>query len=420
MRDSLSGFIGFRYAGVKADTHLLSFLSRVAMLGLVFGVALLIVVLSVMNGFDRELRERILNIVPHISIYHDPSYHEAGSMIDWAALELTLKNNPAVREVIPFIEVEGLLKGGDKAEPLLFYGVESYPALQDYVSKDDLHSWQNNSTGLLVGAYLAEKLHLSKGDEVIAILSVNSQSVNAQDGNTTLPKMKMQRYQVAGVFDTKTELDKALAISHQLVLQSAMQMNGPQGFRLQLYDLFRAPIVQWQLLQNMPASFYGRNWSQTHGNLYEAVQMSRALVSLLMFVIIAVAVFNIVSTLILVVIEKKQAIAILRVQGATRGHIVRIFMVQGTVIGLMGSCIGATIGMLVSWILPDLVLSLEHLLHIQFLKTEVYPISYIPSDLRISQVIAVVVVATVFSFLTSLYPAWRATRVDAAQVLRYE
>lgn len=416
MRDSLSGFIGFRYAGIKAETHLLSFLSRVAMVGLIFGTALLIVVLSVMNGFDRELRERILNIVPHISLYNDNTVED----INWVDLELTLRNNPDVKEVIPFIEVEGLLKGAGDAEPLLFYGVDNYPALQEYVSAADLHSWQNNSTGLLVGAYLAKKLLLHKGDEVIAILSVNEASVNSSTEGDVLPKMVLQRFQVAGIYDTKTELDKALVISHQAVLESVMHMSGPQGFRLRLHDLFRAPLVQWQLLEKMPTSFYGRNWSQTHGNLYEAVQMSRALVSLLMFVIIAVAVFNIVSTLILVVIEKKQAIAILRVQGATRHHIVRIFMVQGTVIGLIGSSIGAVIGIMVSLVLPDLVLFVEQLFHIQILKADVYPISYIPSDLRMSQVIWVVAVATLFSFLTSLYPAWRATRVDAAEVLRYE
>jgi lipoprotein-releasing system permease protein len=148
--------------------------------------------------------------------------------------------------------------------------------------------------------------------------------------------------------------------------------------------------------------------------------MSRALVSLLMVIIIAVAVFNIVSTLILVVIEKKQAIAILRVQGATRGHIIRIFMIQGSIIGLLGSCLGAVIGIVISLVLPDLVLFLEHSFHIQILKADVYPISYIPSDLRMGQVISVVLFATLFSFLTSLYPAWRATKVDAAEVLRYE
>ena len=148
--------------------------------------------------------------------------------------------------------------------------------------------------------------------------------------------------------------------------------------------------------------------------------MSRALVSLLMFVIIAVAVFNIVSTLILVVIEKKQAIAILRVQGASRRDVIRIFMVQGTVIGFMGASLGAVFGMVISLILPDVVSALEHAFHFQFLKTDVYPISYIPSDLRFSQVVSVVMVATLFSFVTSLYPAWRATRIEPAEVLRYE
>jgi len=380
------------------------------MAGLIFGSALLIVVLSVMNGFDRELRERILNIVPHISFYH-----EGRDDVDWQQLQASLESNPEVREVIPFIEVEGLLKSGDQAEPLLFYGVEDYPALKDYISSQDLQHWQGNTTGLLIGAHLAEKLHLKVNDEVIGLLSVKQ-----GDEGDVLSRMVLQRFQIAGIFDTKTEIDKSLVISHQGILQSVTGMTGPQGFRLRVKDLFRAPVIEWQLLRKLPESFYGKNWSQTQGNLYEAVQMSRALVSLLMFVIIAVAVFNIISTLILVVIEKKQAIAILRVQGASRRQIVRIFMVQGTVIGLMGSCIGALAGSVIALILPSLVALLEHAFHFQFLKTEVYPISYIPSDLRFSNVISVVMVATFFSLVTSLYPAWRATRIDPAQVLRYE
>jgi len=415
MKHSFSWFIGLRYAGIKAETQLLSFLARMAMAGLIFGTALLIVVLSVMNGFDRELRERILNIVPHITLYHDSSYRGSDSAVDWTSLEQQIKNNPAVKEVIPFIEVEGLLKNDDQAEPLLFYGVENYPALEPYIPAADLAEWKKNETGLLIGAHLAEKMHLQVGDEVMGLLSID-----ATGTGDALSKMALQRFQVAGIFDTKTELDKALTIAHQRLLQTVIGSPGPQGFRLRVNDLFHAPMIEWQLLQQMPASFYGKNWSQTQGNLYEAVQMSRALVSLLMFVIIAVAVFNIVSTLILVVIEKKQAIAILRVQGASRRHIVRIFMVQGTVIGFMGSCIGALLGMLVSLVLPEAVSGLEHAFHFQFLKTDVYPISYIPSDLRLSQVVSVVIVATLFSFITSLYPAWRATRVEPAEVLRYE
>ena len=416
MSHAFSWFIGLRYAGIKTEARLLAFLARMAMSGLIFGTALLVVVLSVMNGFDRELRERILNIVPHITLYHDTrGMREHPEAIDWKGLEQTISRNPQVSEVIPFIEVEGLLKTADQAEPLLFYGVEDYPALGDYIAASEITDWKQNETGLLVGAHLAEKMHLHVGDEVIGLLSVASSG----DGDA-LSRMLPQRFQVAGIFDTKTELDKSLIVAHRTLLQTVTGADGPQGYRLRVKDLFRAPVIEWQLLQQMPASFYGRNWSQTHGNLYEAVQMSRALVSLLMFVIIAVAVFNIVSTLILVVIEKKQAIAILRVQGASRCHIIQLFMVQGTIIGCMGSCIGALLGVIVSLLLPDVVAGLEHAFHFQFLRTDVYPISYIPSDVRMGQVLSVVAVATVFSFVTSLYPAWRATRVEPADVLRYE
>lgn len=412
-------FVGLRYVGIQSDTHLLSFLARVAMLGLVLGSSLLIVVLSVMNGFDRELRERILNIVPHISLYADTTQSPVAKTVDWMAVRKEVLDRPEVLEAIPFIEIQGLLKNGEQAEPLLFYGIEDFPALHDYITDVDLKNWQDNPGGLLVGATVAEKMHLSTGDEVLGILSIDN-SANTSSNESSLHKMTLQRFQVAGIFDTKTELDKALVIAHEGILEQVSGVHTPQGLRLRVKDLFRAPIIEWQLLQKLPENIYARNWSQTHGNLYEAVQMSRSLVSLLMFVIIAVAVFNVVSTLMLVVIEKKQAIAILQVQGANRRDIMRIFIVQGVTIGLIGSCIGALLGMLVSLILPDLVAFVEHALHFQFLKTDVYPISYIPSDLRFSQVAVVVFIATFFSFIASLYPAWRATRVDPAQVLRYE
>lgn len=411
---SFSWFVGLRYAGMRRDTYLLSFLARIAMFGLVLGTALLIVVLSVMNGFDRELRDRILHIVPHITIYH-----EGNDPVDWQALQTKLEADAVVREAMVFIEAEGLLKTPSAAEPLLFYGVDELSSLQDYIDPAQLQQWKANERGLLVSAYLAQRLGLAIGDGVYGILSVTASAADpgAVPARTNL---RVEPWTIEGIYDTGTEIDRALVVTHRHYLQQALGVSQAQGIRLGLHDLFAAPVVMWRLLQDLPASFSGRDWTHTHGGLYEAVQMSRSMVSMLMFVIIAVAVFNVVSTLVLVVIEKKQAIAVLRVQGASSGHIVRIFLAQGTVIGTLGAVAGAIIGSIISLVLPEVVAWFEQVLGFHFLKVDVYPITYIPSDLRISQVLIVTVIAIFFSFMASLFPAWRATRIAPAEVLRYE
>lgn len=413
-RSSVAWFVGLRYAGMRRDTYLLSFLARIAMFGLVLGTALLIVVLSVMNGFDRELRERILHIVPHVTIYHD-----GDSAVDWQALQSKLLADKDVKNAIVFIESEGLLKTAVASEPLMFYGVNELSALEHYIAHDAVARWQQDDRSILVSAYLARRLELSVGDGVYGILSVNAPNADLA-AQPTRVNMKVESWNVAGIYDTGTEVDRALVVVHRESLQQAMGVSQPGGIRLELHDLFSARMVMWRLLQDLPIDFSGRDWTHTHGSLYEAVQMSRSLVSMLMFVIIAVAVFNVVSTLVLVVIEKKQAIAVLRVQGATRSQITRMFLVQGIVIGATGAIIGACVGSVISFVLPDAIAFLENALDFHFLKADIYPITYIPSDLRLSQVIAVTLVAIFFSFTAALFPAWRATRIDPAVVLRYE
>jgi len=407
--------VGLRYTGIQSGNPLLWFLSRIAITGLILAVALLVVVLSVMNGFDRELRLRILSIVPHVTLFYDIELGDTSvdpmSSKRWQEIETQIKSRPEVRGVTPFVEREGLLKSGVAAEPLMIYGMEEYLPLAHYLDSRAWQRWQQDDRAIFISAYLARHLAVVVGDELMAILP----ALHGQDA-----AMQLEVFRVAGIFDTQTELDKAFVWVHLDALQQLNGLEHPQGFRLALEDLFRSREVAWDLLRQLPAGFYGQDWSQTHGNLYEAVQMSRAMVSLLMLIIIAVAVFNVVTTLMLVVMEKKRAIAILQVMGAERHQIMGIFVVQGMMIGLLGSVAGALLGGVIALYLPDVVSLLEGWFHFQLLNTEIYPVSYIPSDLRMGQVLWVVVVSVTLSVLASCYPAWRGAHTEPAKVLRYE
>lgn len=418
-------FVSWRFIGGGSQGHLLGFLSRLAMLGLVLSVSLLIMVLSVMNGFDRELREKILSIVPHISVYHS-----SGELLDWPILKKQFEANPEVLAVTPFSETEGLLKVGSRTEAALFHGVFSKSGeiplllkeLDQYLPKDDSESFLNNEQGLLLGENIAKKLQVKKGDFALLLIPIpvdkNGSSNNAGLSQST--KIISHGFRVSGVFQTGTEIDKALVLIHDSFFSNKMHKKAPSGLRVKLKDLFSAPSVQQQLMQSLPLEYYARSWSRTHGSLYEAVQMSRAMVAMLMYVIIAVAVFNVVSTLVLAGFEKRQAIAILRVQGASRKQIAQLFVSQGALIGLIGAGMGAVLGVLLSYALPSLMNVFERIWGTQLLNVEIYPISYIPSDVRIEQVLSIVAVAAIFSIMAAFYPAWRASKIEPASVLRYE
>jgi lipoprotein-releasing system permease protein len=415
MQVPFSWRLGLRYTGIQSGNPLLWFLSRMAITGLILSVALLVVVLSVMNGFDRELRLHILSIVPHVTLYYEHDRKNASELPlspqQWQDVEDQLKTHPAIQGVIPFVEREALLKSGVTAEPLIVYGMEEYPPLVHYLDVAAWQRWREDERAIFLSAYLARRLMVAPGDEVMAIFPPQQQQASA---------MQLEVFRVAGIFDTKTELDKAFVWVHLGTLQKVSGLDYPQGFRLSLKDLFASREVAWEVLGQLPSGFYGQDWSQTHGNLYDAVQMSRAMVSLLMFIIIAVAVFNVVSTLMLVVMEKKQAIAILQVMGADARQIIGVFVMQGMLIGLLGSVVGALIGSVISLWLPDVISLLEQWFHFQLLSTEIYPVSYIPSDLRFGQVVWVVFVSVTLSLMASCYPAWRGAQTIPAKVLRYE
>ncbi len=410
MINSLTRLIGLRYAGARQRNQLVSFISAISILGLVLAVALLVVVLSVMNGFDRELRERILGVLPQASLYH------RDGIDDWQSLQQQLLGNPQVRAASPFVELQGLLSVKQEVAPVAIYGVAAAEeaktsSIGDYISPEEFRLLAQGDA-LLLGRGLADKLALEVDDKLLLIVP---------SGGGARQAPKLQSLRVAAIFTTGTEVDNSLALM-DLMAASALsgQPSRVTALRLQLDDLFAAPQVVRQIVHNLPYGYYSSDWTRTHGNLFQAIQMSKKLVGLLLVLIIAISAFNVVSTLIMVVVDKQGDIAILRSLGTSTREIMGIFMVQGSLIGVVGTALGLALGLLLSLVVTDLVQGLERLLDLQFLKSDVYPISYLPVDVRWQDVVLVGGVALLMAFMATIYPAWRASRVQPAEALRYE
>jgi len=398
-------FLGLRYFSAGgAGNRLVSFISLLAISGLVLGVGLLIIVLSVMNGFDRELRERILSVVPHVQIIHQQG------VIDWRSDAALLARHPAVTEVTPYTEVNGLLHFRQHSRPVQLLGLDAnaIPAgLNQVLVEAAVKLPEDNQ--VLLSEVLASSLDVQPGQRLTII-------VPEAQGATVA-----QTFIVAGVFATHTEIDQLLAIASSAKVAKLAAMPGRiKGFRVQINDQFNARQLGYQLIEQLPFGYGFRDWFQTHGNLYQAIQLSRNMVGLLIFMIIAVAAFNVISMLMMSVIDKRKDIAILQTLGLARGDILRLFLTQGALIGLFGIVLGVLMGLLGCLWVADLVTWVESLLGVSLLNTEVYPIDYIPVDLRGSDVLKVALSAVVLNLLATVYPALRASRVVPAEELRYQ
>ena len=413
MLDRLPFLIGLRYVRAKRRNHFISFISLTSMLGLMLGVAVLILVLSVMNGFDHELRTRVLGMVPHTKI------ESPGGLTGWQSLAERLVERERVIGAAPYVEQQGMFSVGGRNEGAMVNGID--PAWESRVSIVDEHMRQGRLDDLeagewnvVLGSILARRLGVGVGDRVT--LLVPEASITPAG---VFPRLK--RFTVSGIFSVGADLDAALAYAHIEDMQTLARLgDAVGGLRLELDDLFAAGSETRAIINELGAGYRGLDWTYSHGNLFQAIQMEKRMIALLLTVIIAVAAFNIVSTLVMVVTDKRADIAILRTIGATPRSIMGIFIVQGLAIGVIGILVGVTLGVLLALTVSDLIGWVESTLGIHFLDAGVYFISELPSRLIWSDVRNIVAAAFILTFLSTLYPAWRAARVQPAEVLRYE
>jgi lipoprotein-releasing system permease protein len=410
--------LGWRYTRAGRATRrngFISFISGVSMLGIALGVAALIIVLSVMNGFQKEVRDRMLSVVSHIEIF----------AVDGLALpdvNLTLAEaakNPQVIGAAPFIAAQALLARGEDMKGTMVRGID--PAREPEVT--DLATAMKNTGlqrlvsgefGILLGGELARSLGVREGDKVTLV---------APSGQVTpagvVPRLKQMT--VVGTFDSgHYEYDSALVMIHQDDAAKIFRLEGPTGVRLRLKDLHQAPEVAAELAGRLSGRLAIRDWTQQNRTWFAAVQVEKRMMFIILTLIVAVAAFNLVSTLVMTVTDKRADIAILRTLGASPQSIMGIFVVQGAMVGVIGTLAGLLLGLGVAVNIDVIVPALEHLLHASFLPKDIYLISRMPSDPQRADILPVALISLVLSFAATLYPSWRASRVNPAEALRYE
>ena len=408
-------FIGLRYTRAKRRNHFISFISLISMLGIALGVMALITVLSVMNGFEKELRERILGVVAHVTILG-----EANVLSDWRAVVSAVTAKEHVQGAAPYIHAEGMLTEGSQVSGAVIRGI--LPAEEGKVSllgtkmkQGSLDNLRAAEYGIVIGNELAFALGVGMGDKVT--LTVPQASVTPVG---ILPRMK--RFTVAGIFEIGMyEYDSAFALIHLEDAQRLFRMqDNVTGVRLKLDDLFLAPQIARQLQEELPGLYETSDWTRQHANFFRAVQMEKTVMFVILLLIVAVAAFNIVSTLVMMVTDKHSDIAILRTLGMSPGSVMAIFMVQGAVIGVAGTLLGTIGGITLALNVETLVPAIEQFLGVKFLAADIYYITELPSDMRWSDVFRISGISFLLTLIATLYPAWRGARTQPAEALRYE
>ncbi len=408
-------FIGLRYTRARRRNHFISFISLISMCGIALGVAALIVVLSVMNGFQKELRTRILGVAAHVQISGP-----GGELASWQQVADQALRHKSVVAAAPYIAAQGMLSAEGTVRGALVRGVlpdaeERVADFNRFMRGGSLQQLRSGGFGIILGAELARALQVFAGDKVTLI---------APQGLVTpaaiLPRLK--QFTVLGTFEAGMyEYDSGLALVHLADAQALYRMEDRvSGVRLKLDDLFAAPRVARELHGLVEGDVYISDWTRSHANFFRAVQIEKNVMFIILLLIVAVAAFNIVSTLVMAVTDKESDIAILRTLGASPRSIMQVFIVQGALIGAIGLALGLAGGVALALNIDVVVPAIERLFNTQFLAKEVYYISELPSDLQWRDVGVIAAVSFTLTLLATLYPSWRAARVNPAEALRYE
>ncbi|WP_338761421.1 lipoprotein-releasing ABC transporter permease subunit [Massilia sp. METH4] len=408
--------VGLRYtrAGRRSGRNsFISFISAISMAGIGLGVAALIIVLSVYNGFQKEVTTRMLSVLGHIEVYQ-----LGGPMADWRATASNAFANPEVKAAAPFVELQALLAhGGDVMRPAIVRGIlpEEEGKVSDVprqVKEGSLAALRPGAMNIVLGVELAKALEAKVGGKVAMALS---------EGGISGGAPAMRTFTVVGIFEAgHNEFDSSLAYVHLADGQQLLDLPGPYGLRLKIADVEQAPEVAFQLKQTMPGDLLVRDWSKVNANWFAAVQTQKRMMFIILTLIIAVAAFNLVATLVMTVTDKQADIAILRTLGASPRSIMKVFMVQGALVGVIGTALGVAGGVLLAMNVDVIVPAIESALGMKFLSKDIYFISAVPSDLRWSDVAAIGGTAVGLAFVATLYPSWYAARVKPAEALRYE
>jgi lipoprotein-releasing system permease protein len=410
--------LGWRYTRAGRATRrngFISFISGVSMLGIALGVAALIIVLSVMNGFQKEVTDRMLGVISHIEILS----RDGQALGDIDAIMAAARKNPEVVGVAPFIAAQALIARGEDMKGTLVRGIE--PSLEPQVT--DISTTAQHGAlaklvpgqfGIVLGVELARSLFVREGDQVTLI---------APGGQVTpagvVPRLK--QFTVVGTFDSgHYEYDSALAMIHEQDAARIFRLEGPSGVRIKLKDLHIAPLVADEMAATLPGSFLIRDWTKQNRTWFAAVQVEKRMMFIILTLIVAVAAFNLVSTLVMTVTDKRADIAILRTLGSTPRSIMGIFVVQGAMVGVIGTIAGLLLGLGIAYNIDVIVPALERLFHASFLPKDIYLISKMPSDPQQGDIVPITVISLILAFVATLYPSWRASRVNPAEALRYE
>jgi len=408
-------FVGLRYIRPQRRDHFVSFISLISILGIIVGITALITVLSVMNGFGKELRGRILGVISHVTVTG-----VNGTLHDWQAVDKKVATDPRVVAAAPYVAGQAMIARGKNVSGTLVRGIlpdyeRKVSELANKVIEGNLDDLKPGSFGLVIGSALAWKLDLTVGSSV-SIVVPQAQTTPAG----MMPRFK--RFTVVGIFRADMyEYDSGLVLMHLADAAKLYRLGDVvSGLRLRVTDVDRAPFIAFDIDRLLGMDYRARDWTREHGNFFRALKIEKTAMFIILLLIVAVAMFNVVSTLVVIVTEKQADIAILRTLGASPGNILAVFMIQGAFVGVVGTIVGTACGVLLAFNVETIVKGIEAVFSTTFIAADVYFISELPSDVHWNDVFFIAGASLVLGLLSTIYPAWRASRVQPAEALRYE